>query len=130
MAKEQLRIADDFSELERQIRSAGAYVRPSDDLRPATLEAAKKSHWQRYWNKKMSLTAAAVLLMAVLDLPGRLESIRTSPIDNAQRMNQEFRDQHQALERSVTPGLNSVWALYEAFFDLRHKQAQVINESL
>lgn len=130
MARHSRNTAERFSDLERQIRAAGNYVRPSEDLRPATLDAAKDNRWQHRWNRRMSLTAAAVILMAVIDVPGRLERIQTSPIDNAQRMNQEFREQHQALERSVSPGMNSVWALYEAFFDLRHKQAQIINESL
>ena len=41
------------------IRSAGNYVRPSDDLRPRTLETARNARGKRRWSKQIAAAAAA-----------------------------------------------------------------------
>lgn len=121
---------DSFADLERRIRAAGRYVRASDDLRPRTLEAARSSYRQRRWNLRVATLAAIVLTVAAFDMPARVARLHRSPLDTAAELNQQFEQQHRAIERGMSPGINPAWALYEAFFDLRTKQSDLINDSL
>jgi hypothetical protein len=57
----------DFGDLEALLRSAGNYVRPSDELRPRVLEKARTQqheirwiHW--LWQGALALVVAGILL--------------------------------------------------------------------
>ncbi|QEG34671.1 hypothetical protein [Bythopirellula goksoeyrii] len=116
---------DSIELLEATIRQAGNYVQPTDDLRPKTLEAARAATSQRRTNWRAGSLVAAVLLVAVAQASPYFDRPDPKPI-MATAVNHEFALRQQTLER----GVNSSWALYEAFCELRSKQAHLLKDSL
>jgi hypothetical protein len=118
---------ENFAPIEALIRSAGNYVRPGDDLRPRTLEAARHARGKRRWNKQVAAVAAAVVLLAVCNIPGRF-----APPDVASRTSEatvarEF-ELRQQTAKSAGLSFNPSWAWFEAFWELRHQQAKRIRD--
>ncbi len=116
---------DQIESLELAIRRAGNYVAPSEDLRPKTLEAARAARVQRRTNWRFGAILAAVLLVAICQATGQLPDPGKQPLVAA-AINHEFADRQQTLQQSAHPG----WALYEAFCELRTKQAALFKDSL
>lgn len=122
--------ASRFDSLEAIVRAAGGYVQPTDDLRPSTLEAAREACTKRRWNFRIGTLASAVILMAVFGLPG--QALSTGAGQN-KRVSQAIRgfDLHrQASLRIVHAGFDTSWAMYEAFADLRKKQADLFDTAM
>jgi hypothetical protein len=111
---------DDIARLERALLAAGKYIRPSDDLRPRTIEAAKE-HCSNYRlvRNMMGLALAALLLM-MLSVPV-VETIRERRARATSPTSAEI--QQQAIEYSVQAGVTPDWGLSQKFDDLRHFQA-------
>ncbi len=119
-----------FNSLEAIVGAAGGYIQPTDDLRPSTLEAAREATTKRRWNFRIGTLASAVVLMAIFGLPGRAVPTRA---DHDERVSQAIRgfDLHrQASLRIVHAGFDSSWAMYEAFADLRKKQAHLFDAAM
>ncbi|TWU28060.1 hypothetical protein [Bythopirellula polymerisocia] len=116
---------DRFAGLEESIRLAGNYIQPTDDLRPKTLEAARSASYQRRTNWRAGAMIAAVLLVAIGQATNQFGWPVRRPIA-ATAINHEFAQRQQALERGINPG----WGLYEAFCELRSKQANLLRDSL
>ncbi|MGI9470050.1 MAG: hypothetical protein ACR2NZ_00870 [Rubripirellula sp.] len=107
-------------QIESVIRAARNYVRPSDELRPRTLDAARERCGDRRAEQKLGGFATAVLLLLTLATPAiryadALRSIQWSPTAaDVQQRAAEF-----GSEREIGPN----WAMTEAFSQLRRVQA-------
>ena len=107
-------------QLESVIRAARNYVRPSDELRPRTLEAARERCGDRRAEQKLGSFATAVLLLLTLGTPAfryaeTLRSIQWSPTAaDVQQRAVEF-----GAQREIGPN----WAMTETFTQLRRVQA-------
>lgn len=120
---------DTFATLEQAIRRAGDYLQPTDDLRPNTLEAARSAHFQRRTNWRVGAMIAAVLLVAVGQATNQFGQLGERPIVAA-TINHDFHLRQQTLQREAGVGMTPGWALYEAFCELRSKQANLLRDSL
>ena len=118
-----------FDALEGVVRAAGTYVRPTEDLRPRTLEAARSEGKQRVRNRRFGSLALSLVLLAVTGLPGLLLTPRESPPDDPARLVREYNLHQQASLRSLRAGLDPTWAIYEAFLQLRNSQAELFDEA-
>jgi hypothetical protein len=116
-----------FAPIESLVRAAGGYVRPSDDLRPSTLEAARHSRSNRRWNYRISGLACAVLLLAVCNIPGRFTPTPGEGTVAEATVTEEYELRQQSA-KSLGFGFNPAWAWYEAFLELRSKQSKLIND--
>lgn len=109
------------------MKAAGGYVRPTDDLRPRTLEAARRAGSSRRWNYRLAGAAALVLALAVGNIPGRFV-----PEPRETTLAEETVQREYELQQQTAKGLglsfNPAWAWVEAFFELRNKQAKMIND--
>ena len=114
----------DVDQLELLVRAASEYVRPSDDLRPSTLEAAREACLRRRTNKRMSGLTIAVLLVAATGLPTLLLAAYPSVavVHSAELHN-------RAARSVVEDGIEANWALYEALSDLRREHSALLNSS-
>lgn len=116
-----------FAPVEALIRAAGNYVRPSDDLRPSTLEAARYERGTRRWKRHLSAVAAVVVLLAIGNVPARFVSTDVAERTASATVTREFELREQAAKSSGL-AFNPSWAWFEAFWELRHQQASRINE--
>jgi hypothetical protein len=125
--KHDRRERESFAPIEALIRSAGSYVRPSDDLRPRTLEAARRKRSSRRWNKQIATLAAAVVLLAVFNIPGRFVPTDVASKTSQATVMREF-ELRQKLHKSAGLSFDPAWAWFEAFWELRNQQAKRIND--
>jgi hypothetical protein len=116
-----------FEPVEAMIRAAGKYVRPSDDLRPNTLEAARHARGKRRWNKQIAALAAAVVLLAVCNVPGRFVPTDVAAKTSKATVMREFELRQQSA-KSAGLAFNPSWAWFEAFLELRNQQADRIRD--
>lgn len=102
------------------IHAARNYVQPSDDLRPQTLEAARRACGDMRAEKKLGGFALALLLIALVSSPAvRLVNVVRS--NKAPTTSSEI--QQRALLFSEQPNVGSHWGMAEAFSQLRRVQA-------
>jgi len=117
---------DGRAEIEAMIRAARHYVRPSDDLRPRTLEAAREYCGDRRAEKKLGSFALAVLVLLLISSPAiRYAMMLQSTVAN--RSADEVH--HLAAELATHREIGSHWALAEAFSQVRHIQASRLGRS-
>jgi hypothetical protein len=115
--------------IESMIRSACGYVQPSEDLRPRTLEAARSACRQRRWNSRVGSLALTIILLAMCGFP-HWSSTRGEQIARASDAIRHFDLYHQASLRMVRTGFDPSWAFYEAFSELRKKQADLFDSAM
>ena len=82
----------ELNDLENLIRSAGQYVRPSDDLRPAVLEEARVSRGERWaqhwiWHVALAMTVWAILV-STWQVEAPPERELTEPAGSASQMHE------------------------------------------
>ena len=116
-----------FAPVEALVRAAGNYVRPGDDLRPRVLEAARHAHTKRQWNKRLTAAAAAVLLLAAGNVPGRFAATDVEGLTSETVVMREFELRQQA-SKNMGLSFSPAWAWFEAFLELRNEQASRINQ--
>ena len=116
-----------FAPIESLVRAAGGYVRPSDDLRPSTLEAARRASSSRRWNYRLGGLAALVMLLAVSNIPARFVPEPRESTLAEETVWQEYELRQQSA-KGMGLSFNPAWAWVEAFFELRDKQAKMIND--
>lgn len=119
-----------FESLESIVRAAGGYIQPTDDLRPRTLEAAREACSRRRWNFRLGAVAVAVILVAICDLPSRIASSRAGQAEKPSQVIRDYDLHRQASLRMANAGFDSSWSVYEAFADLRKKQADLFDAAL
>ncbi len=116
-----------FAPIEAMVRAAGGYMRLSDDLRPSTLEAARDSHSKRRWSYRLAGVAAAVMLLAVCNVPGRFSSPLSESAVAPTIVMHELEVRHQAA-KGLGFNFSPAWAWYEAFMEVRNQQDRRVNE--
>jgi hypothetical protein len=121
---------ESFDSLESIVRAAGGYVQPTDDLRPSTLEAAREACSQRRWNFRLGAVALVVIVLAIGDLPSRIMASRAGQLDNPSQAIRGYDLHQQASLRMTHSGFDSSWAVYEAFAELRKKQADLFDAAM
>jgi len=106
--------------IEEAIRAAGAFVRPSDDLRPRTLETARELSEDRRGGVRLASFAAVLLLCLIVSAPvGQRLSAWYQRIEAPSAAEL----QQQALQIETDRNTGPHWGLYEAFSQLRRSQA-------
>ena len=116
--------------LESAVRAAGEYVQPTDDLRPSTLEAARESCSRRRWNFRLGAVAMVVIALAICDLPSRIVASRAGQAEKPSQVIRSYDLHQQASLRTAHSGFDSSWAVYEAFSELRKKQADLFDAAM
>jgi hypothetical protein len=121
---------ESFDSLESIVRAAGGYVQPTDDLRPRTIEAARESCSRRRWNFRLGAVAMVVIALAISDLPSRIMASQAGQLDNPSQVIRGYDLHEQASLRMAHTGFDSSWAVYEAFAELRKKQADLFDAAM
>jgi hypothetical protein len=96
-------------------------------LRPRTLEAVRHVRGRRRWNRQIAGAAAAVLLLAIFDVPGRFVPKDVAANTSEATVMREF-EQRQESAKSAGLAFNPAWAWFEAFWELRHQQADRLRD--
>jgi len=112
------------AQLESIVRAAGGYIRPTDDLRPSTLEAARDACRQRRISRRFGGLAILVVLLAATGIP---EFLFSSQRGKAFVRSSELH--RRAAQNAVERGVGTNWALYEVFSELRREQADLLQHS-
>ena len=116
-----------IQQIESAIRAAGDYVRPSEDLRPRTLEAAHDHCGDRRAEQKLGGFVIAVLLLVMIASPAihYVSAMRTrSTAPSVTEM------QDRGLQYAADPHIGSNWGLSEAFTQLRRLQASRVGQTV
>ena len=116
--------------IESLVRAACGYVQPTEDLRPRTLEAAREACRQRRWNFRIGGLALTVILLAMCGFPHWGLSSRAEQVASASGAIRHYDLHQQASLRMVRAGFDPSWALYEAFAELRRKQADLFDSAM
>ena len=106
--------------IEAQVRSAGGYVVPSDNLRPRTLEAAREWSEDRKALRRLRRFAVLLLLCSVMSVP--LVERLTAWHKGTQSPSPREMEQ-RALQLATDSHVGQHWGLFEAFSQLRRVQA-------
>jgi hypothetical protein len=109
-------------EIEALIRSAGDYVRPSEDLRPRVLETARQERRERAVQRRFWQLAAVVLLCGLLTSSGGPRADTESGPQPAALEVSEMFLRAEATPRSADPS----WEMVESFYLLRLRQAELL----
>jgi hypothetical protein len=112
-----------LDELETLIRSAGDYVRASDDLRPRVLENARSQCCEQRVRRRFWQIAVAALFCVILmgSLAHRSESAIGAKAHTSAWTSPMFAPV-EAAARSNDPS----WQMVESFTQLRLRQAQLL----
>ena len=114
------------AEVEAMVRAARHYVRPSDDLRPRILEAAREHCGDRRAEQKLGTFALAVLVLVLVSSPAiTFAAALRSTIANRSANQVHLLAAELANDREI----GSQWALAEAFSQVRHLQASRLGRS-
>lgn len=106
------------------VRAAGGYVRPSDNLRPRTLEAAREYRAVVRRRRRLASVglAAATLWWAATMRPGGESETKVPPLATADVWQLGESAQQQAAQAAAGP----TWALADVFGALRLRQSELI----
>ena len=108
------------------IRAARWFIRPSDDLRPRTLEAARWYCDDRRAEQKLGGFVLAVLLLLMVTSP----AIRYASVLRTQASAPSSTEiHHRAIEYASQPEIGAHWGMAEAFTQLRRVQANRLGQS-
>ena len=115
-----------MTELESLVRSAGDYVRPSDDLRPRVLEnarAVRKERQARRWIGHMAACALVCgLLAAALQTPSTVATRESATAALGYRL---FWNTQRTIGTNDTS-----WSMVDSFTELRRRQAELLRPAL
>lgn len=111
-------------DLEAMVRAAGGYVRPSDNLRPRTLEAAREHRAVVRRRRRLASIglAAATLWWAATMRPAGESETKAPPLAAADVWQLGESAQQQAAQAGAGPA----WALADVFGALRVRQSELI----
>ena len=108
----------DYSVIESFVRAAGDLIEPTDDLRPRTIETARRRcRHQRIERRTGGLAVAALLLS--LSLPDR--------IDHSGRFESAYELHRHTAQQAIEGGADASWGLVDAFTEWRRKQAELFS---
>lgn len=110
---------DDWNDVELLVRAAGSYVRPSEELRPRVLEAARVELGERKAQRRIWKVAIAIgLLGTMIAVAGDRTPVPPTFSHGMLQANPEVQP---------TDGAAAGWSLVEAFTDLRRRQAALLS---
>ena len=113
-------------QIEAMVRGARHYLRPSEDLRPRTLEAARQYCDDRRSEQKLGgLLIAAVLLLFVSSPALRFVDV----LRNRSIAPTAADIQARAVEYSAQPEIGTHWGLAEAYSQMRRIQANRLGQT-
>jgi hypothetical protein len=115
--------ASPLDDVEALVRSAGGYIRASDDLRPRVLEGARLQASERRVRRRFWQSAAVLLVCGVLtsSILRRSESVLGLDGQSSVWMSPIFAPV-DAAARSSDPS----WQMVESFTQLRLRQAEML----
>ena len=125
---EPLRASSDFSDLEARIRAAGRYVRASDDLRPAVVEAARVDRWAHQGAVSFAAVAVAVVIATYLasGVSRKAEAHRQEQVESIEAADVWQLDETVRREVRMPVG-GSGWAMVEILNSVRDRQAALLS---
>jgi hypothetical protein len=109
----------EWDDVEALVRAAGGYVRPSEELRPRVLEAARAESSERWAQRRILQVALVVALWGGISTAtgGRWEV--TAPFSaGLLQVHAELRP---------AEGRAADWSMVESFTDLRRRQAALLS---
>lgn len=113
---------NDWSDVESLIRSAGSYVRPSEELRPRVLEAARADSGERKAQRHLWLLAVAVgllgALVAVISSRSPVQATFSHGMLTATAASTDARP---------AEGGAAGWSIVDAYTELRRRQAALLS---
>lgn len=116
---------DSADVVEAMLLAAGDYVRPTDDLRPRVLEAARAEHRERRARTWIRSLAAAVIVTACGAT--MFDSLASGDARGIARRGYDAQSLHaEAQARSMASGGFS-WGVVDAFRDLREQQREALH---
>jgi len=126
---------DSMAELEALLRSAGGYVKPSEDLRPRVLETAKAMRGDRRVCRRLrTLLLAAVLCLLCLDaVDTPLRQRVSEPKDSGRIVDAD--DIYRFSKSRIVAGDGGFsddfgWGMVEAFNVLRLQQSRSLRPAM
>jgi hypothetical protein len=117
---------DDAIDVEAMVRSAGQYVRASDDLRPRVLEMASVQRGEEWAQRCIRRVALVVILLATFTTIGRHPLLSSGTTTGHPLFSAEL---EQSLTRAAMPNVGagqSSWSAVEALTNLRERQAEAL----
>lgn len=113
----------EWDDVEDLVRQAGGYVRPSDELRPRVIEAARAESSERRAQRRIWQAALALAVWGIISTATAGPLSTDSPFSAGMLHAQaELRqaDMHQAEIGAAG------WGMVESFTDLRRRQADLL----
>jgi hypothetical protein len=115
-----------LADVESLVRSAGDYVRSSDDLRPRVLEGARvarKERQARRWIGHMAACALVCgLFAAALQTPTSVSSRETAAAALGYRL-------FWSAQPTIGPS-DASWSMVDSFTELRRRQAELLRPAM
>jgi hypothetical protein len=115
-----------LDDVEALVRSAGEYVRASDDLRPRVLEAARLQHGERRAKRRIRFAAAGVLILAFCQVTQWCSSLDRQSIPSGILVAAGFHELLSPTQATSVRSGDGDWRMIDAFMKLRRHQAQVL----
>jgi hypothetical protein len=115
-----------LDDIEAMVRSAGEYVRASDDLRPRVLEAARLQHGERRAKRRIWFVAVCVLLLAICHVANPNGSLDQQSRPNAMLVAAGFHELFSPTRAASIRSGDGDWQMIDAFTKLRRQQAQML----
>lgn len=117
---------ESLADIESLVRSAGDYVRPSEDLRPRVLEGARcvsKERQARRWigHLAMCALALAMLIAAVRHAPDLWHEPAAARSGYGSLWN---------VSPATAGSSDASWSMVDSFTDLRRRQAELLRPAL
>jgi hypothetical protein len=114
-----------WEDIELLVRRAGGYVRPSEDLRPRVLEAARLQRIEQQSQSCLRQVAVFIALLTFFTTIYRPEKGLTSVATIEQSVPYDRESGEMPLAASPRAG-DGDWRMIDAFTKLRRQQAQLL----
>jgi hypothetical protein len=115
-----------LADVEAIVRSAGQYVRASDDLRPRVLEAARMQSGEQRAQRRIRHVSVVVLLLACLHI-AEWQGLHGPLLrSHGMLMAAGFRETFTPIPTASTRSGDGDWRVLDAFTELRRQQAQLL----
>lgn len=109
----------EWAEVEALVQAAGAYVRPSDELRPRVLEAARTESRERRAQRRIWQLALAIAILGLISAATGSRWSPGGPLSASMLPSQP--DARQTEASSIG------WNTVDSFTELRRRQAALLS---
>ena len=116
-----------FERTEAMVRAARRYLRPSEDLRPRTLEHARRNDADRRTEQKLGGFALAVMMLAACSAPvvHFVDVVHSNSVAPSAAEIQE-----RGFRYAAQPEIGPHWGLAEAFTQMQRSRADRLGHTL